>query len=152
MKKLDHILATVGTKLQCLLLLAIRLYLGWQLFLIGKGKLLNIDRTAGYFATLPYIHYAPKLSVILAGGAECFGGLLLLVGLFSRFAGLVVAFTMVVALAAGEPEALHAIFSNPDKFLKSDPLPYLVLALLVFCFGPGKIALDSLFGNKSASS
>jgi putative oxidoreductase len=152
MKKIDHILTAIGTRLQCLVLLAIRLYLGWQLFLIGKGKLLNIDRTAGYFATLPYVHYAPKLNVILAGSAECFGGLLLLVGLFSRFAGLVVLFTMAVAYVTGEPEALHAVFSNPDKFLKSDPLPYLVLALLVFCFGPGKIALDSLFGKKSASN
>jgi putative oxidoreductase len=151
MKKINGLVTSIGGNLQSVILLAMRLYLGWQLFLIGKGKLLNIDRTAGYFATLPYVHYAPKLNVIMAGGAECFGGLLLLIGLFSRCAGLVVAFTMVVALVTAEPEALHAIFSNSDKFLKSDPLPYLVLGLLVWAFGPGKVSVDEMMGKGSAS-
>ncbi len=151
MKKLNNLVAGLGANLQSVTLLVMRVYLGWQLMLIGKGKLMNIDKTAGYFATLPYIHYAPKLNVILAGGAECFGGLLLVIGLFSRFAGLVVFLTMVVALVAGEPEALHAVFSNSDKFLKSDPLPYLVMALLVLAFGPGKVAIDEMMGKGSAS-
>jgi putative oxidoreductase len=151
MKKINGLVTTLGDNLQSVILLALRLYLGWQLMLIGKGKLMNIDRTAGYFATLPYIHYAPKLNVVLAGGAECFGGLLLLIGLFSRCAGLVVAFTMVVALVTAEPEALHAIFSNSDKFLKSDPLPYLVLGLLVWAFGPGKVSIDGMMSKGSAS-
>ena len=64
------------------LLLGIRLYWGWQFFQTGKGKLMNLDNTTGFFIELgiPF----PKLNAIIAGSTECFGGLLLLVGLASR--------------------------------------------------------------------
>lgn len=37
-------------KLQSPFLLIIRLYWGWQFFLTGKGKLMNLDKTASFFA------------------------------------------------------------------------------------------------------
>src|SRR5690348_2415855 len=68
--------------LQSPLLLAIRLYWGWQFFQTGKGKLMNLDRTAEFFQSL---HIPmPRLNACLAGGTECIGGLLLLLGLGSR--------------------------------------------------------------------
>src|SRR5580693_932377 len=52
MKKLYALYVSLVSKLQSPFLLIIRLYWGWHFFLTGKGKLMNLDRTAGFFATL----------------------------------------------------------------------------------------------------
>jgi len=151
MNKLNRLAAKVGDNLQSVVLLVIRLYWGWGFFQTGKGKLLHLDRTAQYFATLPYVQMAPKLNAIMAGGTECFGGLLLLLGLWSRLVPLPLIGTMLVAYVTAENEALHAFFSNPDKFTGADPFLFLLAALLVFVFGPGQVSVDALVGKKSAS-
>ena len=152
MKKLDHLLATVGGSLQSLVLLVIRLYFGWQFFQFGKGKLTHLDKTAAYFATLPHVGMAPKLNAALAGTVESVGGLLLLVGLFSRWASPALIVTMLMAYWTAETAALHSIFSDPDKFTSAEPFLFLYAAVLIFVFGPGKISLDALREKKSASS
>jgi uncharacterized membrane protein YphA (DoxX/SURF4 family) len=40
------------------------------------------------------------------------------------------------------------MLSNSDKFVKADPFPFLLLALIVFVFGPGQLSLDALFERK----
>lgn len=40
------------------------------------------------------------------------------------------------------------IFSNPDKFLAADEFLFLLVVVLVFVFGPGKLSLDRLFARK----
>jgi len=35
-------------------------------------------------------------------------------------------------------------FSNSDKFVKADPFPYLLTALIVLAFGPGLFSIDAL--------
>jgi putative oxidoreductase len=93
----------------------------------------------------------PKLNATMAGSTECIGGLLLLAGLFSRFASLALICVMSVALLTAEKEAVRHIFSDPDKFLATDPFLFLFAAVLIFAFGPGKIALDTLvFKEKTA--
>ncbi len=59
MKKLNNLVAGLGDNLQSILLLIIRLYWGWSFFQTGKGKLMNLDRTASYFATLNIRPFAP---------------------------------------------------------------------------------------------
>ncbi len=39
----------------------------------------------------------PQLNVYLAGGTECIGGILLLLGLGSRFISIPLIFTMIIA-------------------------------------------------------
>src|SRR5271170_626023 len=98
--------------LQSPLLLVMRLYWGWQFFQTGRGKLMNLDRTAGFFES---IHIPmPHLNAIMAGSTECFGGLLLLLGLGSRVLTIPLIFTMCIAYATAESDALYAIFSDPD--------------------------------------
>jgi hypothetical protein len=36
------------------------------------------------------------------------------------------------------------IFSDPDKFVKADPFPFLLTALIVLVFGPGLFSIDAL--------
>ncbi len=137
-----ELLVTVANYLQAPLLLALRVYFFWQLFLSGKGKLLNIERTTEFISSLNIP--MPLLSVYLAASTECFGGLLLVVGLASRLVAIPVAFTMIVAYMTADYEALTSIFSEPDKFVAAAPFPFLLSALIVLAFGPGAFSLDAL--------
>ncbi len=80
--KIDGLVTTLGGWLQPLLLLLIRGWWGWSFFLTGKGKLTHLEKTTAFFTELNLP--LPKLNAIMAGSTECFGGLLLLLGLGSR--------------------------------------------------------------------
>jgi putative oxidoreductase len=134
--------------LQAPLLLFLRVYFFWQLFLAGKGKLLNIERTAEFFGSLGIP--LPLLSAYVAAATECFGGLLLVVGLGSRLVAIFVAFTMIVAYVTADYEAFSSIFSEPDKFVAAAPFPFLLAALLVLAFGPGALSIDALIKRFAA--
>jgi putative oxidoreductase len=146
--KLDGLLTTIGGWLQPVLLLIIRGWWGWSFFLTGKGKLMNLDKTAEFFGSLNIP--APKLNAIVASSVECGGGLLLLLGLAARLASVPLMFTMFVAYATADHEALHAIFSDTDKFTGATPFLFLLACLIVFAFGPGKLSLDYLLFKKAA--
>lgn len=143
-------LDTAASFLQSPLLLIIRLYWGISFAQTGWGKLMNLDRTAGYFASLNIP--MPKLNAIMAGSTECFGGALLALGLFARPASIPLIGTMLVAYYTADREALLAITSDPDKFLTAAPFLFLLASLVVLAFGPGKLSLDALFGRSSTSS
>ena len=136
--------------LQSPLLLAIRLYWGWHFAQTGWGKLMNLDRTAGFFESLNIP--LPKVNAIMAGATECGGGALLALGLFARPASVPLIFTMLVAYYTADRDALFAITSDGDKFTGATPFLFLFAALIVLAFGPGKLALDALLGkNKSTT-
>jgi putative oxidoreductase len=145
MKKLYALHVSLVSKLQSPFLLIIRLYWGWQFFLTGKGKLLNLDRTAGYFASLNIP--APKLNAIMAGGTECFCGLLLLLGLGSRIVTVPLIFTMLVAYFTADPDKIKGIFNNPDAFVTAAPFLFLLTCVIVLIFGPGIFSLDAVIAR-----
>jgi putative oxidoreductase len=137
-----ELLAVGTTALQSPFLLLLRLYFFWQLFLTGKGKLLNIGKVSEFFASLGIP--LPTLNAYLIGSLECFGSLLLIVGLMSRPLSLLIVSSMVVAYFTADFEAVSTMFSDPDKFVKADPFPFLVTAVIVLLFGPGKFSVDAL--------
>ena len=145
MKKLYALWVSLVSRLQSPFLLIIRLYWGWQFFLTGKGKLLNLDRTAGFFANLNIP--APKLNAILAGSTECFGGLLLLLGLGSRIVTVPLIFTMLVAYFAADSDKIKGIFNNPDAFVTAAPFLFLLTCVIVLIFGPGCFSLDAIIAR-----
>jgi putative oxidoreductase len=128
------------------LLLFLRVYFFWQLFLAGIGKLSNIGKISEYFASLDIP--LPTLNAYLAGAAETFCSLFLIFGIASRLAAIPVVFTMIVAYLTADQEAVRSMLSNSDKFVKADPFPFLLLALFVFVFGPGQLSVDALFKRK----
>ena len=132
-----------ANSLQSPLLLAIRLYWGWQFFISGKGKLSDISKTIEFFTSLNIP--APSLNAHFVAGLDCFGGILLLIGLGSRLIAFPLAVDMMVAYLTAEREALRAIFSDDaDKFYKADPFSFLLVSLIILAFGPGKFSLDTL--------
>lgn len=130
---------------QSLFLLAVRLYWGWQLAQNGWGKLHNLSNVTQFFASLGLP--APGPTAVFVASFELIGGILLAVGLFSRFMALGIAIDMLVAYITADREALLAFFSNPGKFYVADPYTFFFAGLLVLIFGSGKFSLDALFGR-----
>jgi putative oxidoreductase len=125
-------------------LLIIRLYWGWQFHITGMGKLTNIPKVTGFFQSLgiPF----PAFNAYLSGSTECFGGLLLLLGLASRVTTIPLIITMTVAYITASPDAVKNIFTKPDDFVSADQFLFLLAAIMVFIFGPGPLSLDGLIG------
>lgn len=132
--------------LQSPFLLIVRLYWGWQFFQTGKGKLSNLSQPTEFFASL-HIPF-PAFNAALVGATECFGGLLLLIGLASRLVSIPLTILLCVAYLTADNEALRSIFSDPDKFLSATPFQFLFATLLVLIFGPGAFSVDYLIGKK----
>jgi putative oxidoreductase len=144
--------ATVASALRSPLLLAVRLYWGFQFAETGWGKLQNLERVTGFFAGLgiPF----PHANAIFVAGLELAGGILLIFGLGSRLTALLLAGDMVVAYLTADRAALLAIFSDPPKFFGAAPFTFLFVSLLILILGPGGASLDALIAraNRRAMS
>ena len=140
--RLNAIFCNLAEKLCSPLLLAVRLYWGWQFVQTGWGKLHNLARTTAFFTSLniPF----PALNAHFVSGLEFFGGILLILGLFSRPIALLLTGSMFVAYWTSDHEALVSIFSNPGKFYGADPYTFLFAAIIVLAFGPGLFSFDAL--------
>jgi putative oxidoreductase len=55
---------------------------------------------------------------------------------------------MIVACLTADQEAVAGMFSDFDKFVKADPFPLFLVALIVLAFRPGKLSVDALFKRK----
>ncbi len=140
------LLVRVGNKLQSPLLLAVRLYWGWQFAQSGWGRLHNLGHATEFFASLGIP--MPHLNAICISSLELVGGVMLALGLGSRLFGLLLACDMSVAYLTAERDALKAIFSDPGKFYNADPYTFLFAALLILIFGPGLFSLDALIEKR----
>ena len=133
-------------QLQSLLLLAIRLYWGWQLAQDGWGKLTHLDRVTHFFASLNLP--APHATALLVSLVEFAGGILFAAGVASRLVSLVLLVNMTMAYLSVPDDRVNFshILSNPSDFYGAAPFTYWFAALLILILGPGRIALDTLLG------
>jgi len=139
--------ATIVSALRSPLLLAIRLYWGFQFAQTGWGKLQNLERVSGFFASLgiPF----PHANAVFVSGLEFVGGILLILGLGSRLTALLLTGDMVVAYLTADRAALLAIFSDPSKFFNAAPFTFLFASLLILILGPGVASIDALIARVS---
>jgi putative oxidoreductase len=153
MKTLDRLYAwflQAANFLQSPLLLAIRLYWGWQFWQTGAGKLANISKTVDFFTSLGIP--APALNAHFVALLEAGGGILLILGLGSRLIAFPLTVDMIVAYVTADREALRSIISEPGKFYNADPFTFLFASLLVLAFGPGLFSVDTLIARYRARS
>jgi putative oxidoreductase len=139
-------IASASSSLQSVMLLAVRLYWGFQFAQTGWGKLHHLAKIAGFFASLniPFPGFtAPFVSTL-----EFVGGILLILGLSTRPIALLLAGNMLVAYWTADREALSAIFSDPGKFYVADPYTFLFASLMVLIFGAGFFAVDTLVAKR----
>ena len=148
---LYHRLAGALLHAQAPLLLAVRLYWGFSLARNGWGKLHHIDQIAAWFGDDLHLPF-PTLNAWMAGGTELVGSILLMLGLASRPAAFAVAFTMTVAYATSDLDAVRTLSTDffcdegtrlGDCFTLAAPFPYWFMAVLVLVFGPGPFSVDA---------
>ena len=139
--------------LQPAVLLAVRLLWGFSFYKTGRAKLENHGNIVEFFASLGIP--APELNAWFVGGLECFGGILLMVGLLSRPVAFMMTINMVVAYVTAHNAELLGIFSDRDAFAGATPFAYLLTSLLVLAFGPGPVSIDAVirtfYGKKKDS-
>jgi putative oxidoreductase len=132
-------------KLRPLALLLLRLGLGIILVYHGYPKLFtHTHDTVQAFEHMGF----PAYFAYIAGVVEFFGGCLLILGLFTRIAGLLVAGEMAVALVK-----VHGLFSNPAKVDNYQfPLAVAVGAFALAALGAGLISIDqAIYGDRRGS-
>jgi putative oxidoreductase len=126
------------------LLLAIRLYWGWQFAQDGWGKLTHLDKVTEFFTSLSLP--APHMTALTVAVIELCGGILFALGIASRLTSLVLFVNMTMAYLSVPDDRVNFshIFSKPDDFYGASPYTYWFAALLILILGPGKLAVDTL--------
>lgn len=146
------VLDTIGAYLAPL---GLRLILAYEFLESGLVKLRGDNWFAAIQDSFPYPFSIldPQLSWLLATWTELIGGVLLIIGLFTRFASVsLIILTVVATLAVHMPESWDTLgelwkgYSISDKGYGNFKLPLLfVLMLLPLALtGPGKLSLDHL--------
>ncbi|CCN33764.1 putative DoxX family protein [Vibrio nigripulchritudo SO65] len=130
--------------------LALRIPVGIILMAHGAQKLFGwfggygLEGTGQWMAS---IGLAPGvLMAFLAGSAEFFGGLFLILGLLTRPAAIVTAFTMIVAIFSVHFENGLFLSNNGYEF----GLALLAASVSLAISGSGKLALDESLVKKLA--
>ncbi|CCO45524.1 putative DoxX family protein [Vibrio nigripulchritudo SOn1] len=130
--------------------LALRIPVGIILMAHGAQKLFGwfggygLEGTGQWMAS---IGLAPGiLMAFLAGSAEFFGGLFLILGLLTRPAAIVTAFTMIVAIFSVHFENGLFLSNNGYEF----GLALLAASVSLAISGSGKLALDESLAKKLA--
>ena len=134
------------SSLQSPMLLAVRLYWGFQFAQTGWGKLHNLAKITAFFGSLNIP--APRLAAPAVSLLEFVGGILLMLGLFSRPVAFLLACNMFVAYWTADRDALTSVFSDPGKFYIADPYTFLFASLMVLILGAGFWAVDTLIAKR----
>jgi putative oxidoreductase len=115
-----------------------RITVGWVFLLSGWGKLNNLPQVTENFIGwgIPFPHFFTPLT----SGIEFFGGIFLLVGLFTRISAGALGVTMIVAIKS----AKWADVDSLETLLGFDEFEYLALFLWLAIAGAGSFSLDYL--------
>ena len=118
--------------------LLMRIYFGYFWAETGWGKIHNLNAFAQRFVGwgIPY----PHISAALSGYTEWIGGILLMLGLFTRLVSIPLMFNMFVALVMVKMKEVTAI----DDFAEMDEALYMFILFWLIMAGPGRISIDHL--------
>jgi putative oxidoreductase len=124
--------------------LVTRIVVGLAFFHTGTGKFRNFENVIGFFDSLgiPF----PAFNAGLVASMETIGGIMLIVGLFTRFFAGGLSITMVVALLTADTADFLASWGSTSELSPTDVSSFtflLFLLWLVFC-GAGNLSFDAL--------
>jgi putative oxidoreductase len=128
--------------------LAMRLVVGYVFMLTGWGKLNNLQQVTENFVGwgIPF----PHILTPFVSGVEFFGGILLLLGLFTRIPAAMLAVTMLVAIKSAKWGDVDSL----ETLLGFEEMTYFAAFLWLAIAGPGAVSLDRLLlrmtGNEDA--
>ncbi len=122
-----------------------RIVVGEVFLVSGWVKLHNLQQMIENFAGwgIPF----PEVLTPFVSAVELIGGLLLLLGLFTRLAAVPLAFVMVVAIAT----VLWPDVDSLDTLLGFSESAYLVIFIWLAVAGPGSISIDRVLQRRYGS-
>ena len=118
--------------------LAIRIVVGWVFLWSGWTKLHILPRMIENFREWGIPH--PDILAPFVSGMEFVGGLMLLIGLLTRFIAVPMMIIMIVAIAS----AKWADVDSLETLLGFDEVSYFVMFAWLGIAGPGPVSLDHL--------
>lgn len=121
--------------------LAARLVLAIIFIPSGWGKLHGLADVTDYFQSLGIP--APGFMALLASSTELVGGILILLGLFTRFASVGLFITMIIAIITAKRENIEGIFSIAGF----EETHYAVLCVWLAVAGAGLLSLDRVLSK-----
>ena len=121
--------------------LIMRLIVGYVFMLSGWGKLNNLPQMIQNFTEWGIIF--PKILTPFVSGVEFFGGIMLILGLFTRIPAAMLAFTMLVAIKSAKWDAWESL----ETLLGFEEATYFAGFLWLAIAGPGAASLDRLLLN-----
>ena len=128
--------------------LVMRLIVGYVFMLTGWGKLNNLPQMIQNFTEwgIPF----PRILTPFVSGVEFFGGILLILGLFTRIPAAMLAVVMLVAIKSAKWENVDSL----ETLLGFEEMTYFAAFLWLAIAGPGAVSLDRLLlrasGNEDA--
>lgn len=130
--------------------LVARIIVGWVFMWSGWTKLNNLYPSGDFpgmianFASwgIP----APQIMAPFVSGVEFFGGILLLLGLFTRIAATPLVVVMLVAIISAKFEQIDSL----ETLLGFEEVAYMALFGWLAVNGPGPISLDYLLAGRAS--
>ncbi|HLX17707.1 MAG TPA: DoxX family protein [Bradyrhizobium sp.] len=124
--------------------LIMRLIVGYVFMLTGWAKLNNLPQMIENFTEwgIPF----PTILTPFASGVECFGGALLILGLFTRIPAAMLVVVMIVAIKVAKWGDVDSL----ETLLGLEEVTYLAAFLWLAIAGPGAASLDRLLVNAVA--
>ena len=118
-----------------------RLVTGWVFLWSGWGKLQNLPQVTENFAGwgIPF----PHVLTPFVSGVEFFGGIMLILGLFTRIPAAMLAFTMLVAIKSATWDQVDSL----ETLLGFEEATYFAGFMWLAIAGPGAASLDRLLTN-----
>lgn len=118
--------------------LIMRLVVGYVFMLTGWAKLNNLPQMIQNFSDwgIPF----PSLMTPFVSGVECFGGTMLILGLFTRIPAAMLSVVMLVAIKVAKWENVDSL----ETLLGFEEATYFASFLWLAIAGPGAASIDRL--------
>ncbi len=139
---LHALILSIARRLAWLPPLLARVSVGLVFVTTGWGKLQNLDRVIEFFRSLGIP--APELQAPFVAATELSCGLLIILGLGTRFAAAPLIVTMLVAIGTALWEELEGVI---DLFGREEYLFIVLLAWLAVA-GAGAVSLDAILARR----
>jgi len=124
--------------------LIMRLVVGYTFMLAGWGKLNNLPQMIQNFTDwgIPF----PAILTPFVSGVECFGGAMLIAGLFTRIPAAMLSVVMIVAVRSAKWDDIDSL----QTLLGFEEATYFAAFLWLAIAGPGAASVDRLLVNATA--
>ena len=124
-------------------MLLVRIFIGISMILLHGLPKIEKYLAGGEIKFFDFLGLGPSTSLILAIIVEIGCSILIMLGLFTRVAAIILIFTMTVA-------AFGAHMADGFKVMESSLL-YLVIYILIWAFGPRDFSVDAMISKRRES-